>query len=91
MKKKIKSAIIKTYSGIEEARMFVGALEMMYLNPSHKRLKEIHNYGVSIQTSKYTNWNAKKKAGLLASEARCQNTMKLAHEYFAKMAREGLI
>ena len=41
LKKHIKAGAIKGYSNYEKFRMFAGAAEVVYLNPSNKRLEEI--------------------------------------------------
>ena len=56
--------------------MFAGAAEVVYANPSIKRLKEIENYCESLIASNNTDFTTKRKAKLLSSECRSNATLK---------------
>ena len=76
IRKAFRKGSIKGYSNFEQWRMFAGAAEVVYANPSIKRLKEIENYCESLIASNNTDFTTKRKAKLLSSECRSNATLK---------------
>ena len=76
IRKSFRQGIIKGYSNFEQWRMFAGAAEIVYANPSTKRLKEIESYCDSLIASNNTDFTTKRKAKLLASECRSNAVLK---------------
>ena len=60
-KKHIKRGAIAGYSNYERFRMFAGAAEIVYLNPSIKRLEQIKTYSDNLMKSDYTDRDVKEK------------------------------
>lgn len=57
-------------SGYESWRILAGGIEVTYAPISDKRVTEIESYANSITKNKYATPSIKRKAQLLASEAR---------------------
>jgi len=91
LKKQIKSGAIAGYSNFEKWRMFVGAAEVAYLNPSDKRLEEIKAYSTKLMKSDYINFSTKMKASLLHSECGSQQILKHLLGKFSQLKREGVL
>jgi hypothetical protein len=91
LKKHIKNGAIKGYSNYEKFRMFAGAAEVVYLNPSNKRLEEIKSYSTSLMQSGYTDLDTKMKASVLHSECASQQIMKDLLARYSRLTREGVL
>lgn len=91
LKKHIKAGAIKGYSNYEKFRMFAGAAEVVYLNPSNKRLEEIKSYSTSLMQSGYTDLDTKMKASVLHSECASQQILKDVLQRFSRLSREGVL
>lgn len=91
IKKQIKRTAISTYSNFEKLRMFAGAAEVVYLNPSHKRLEEIKAYSWSLMKSDYASHEVKRKARMLRSECESQQMLKDVLARFSRLRREGIL
>jgi len=91
IKKHINRGIVSGYSNFEQFRMFMGAVEVIYTNPSNKRLREIESYSEHLVTSPKTNFKTKKKANVLAGECRDQIYLKDALARFSRLKREGVL
>ena len=91
LKKQIKAGAIAGYSNFEKWRMFVGAAEVAYLNPSDKRLEEIKAYSTKLMKSDYINFNTKMKASVLHSECGSQQILKHLLGKFSQLKREGVL
>ena len=91
LRKQIKRGAIKGYSNYERFRMFAGAAEVAYLNPSDKRLEEIKSYSTALMKSNYTDLDTKMKASLLHSECASQQVLKNMLSRFSRLRREGVI
>lgn len=90
-KKHIKRGAIAGYSNFERFRMFAGAAEIVYFNPSQKRLEELKAYSQSLIQSDYTDFDIKKKASVLRSEAESQQVLKDILSRFSRLRREGVL
>lgn len=90
-KKHIKRGAIKGYSNYERFRMFAGAAEVMYLNPSHKRLEQIKAYSNNLMKSDYTDHDVKTKARMLRSECESQQILKDLLSKYSRLRTEGIL
>lgn len=91
LKKQIKAGAIKGYSNYEKFRMFAGAVEVVYLNPSNKRLEEIKSYSTALMKSGYTDIDTKCRASVLHSECASQQIMKDLLARYSRLTREGVL
>ena len=91
LKKHLKAGTIKGYSNYEKFRMFLGAAEVVYLNPSNKRLEEIKSYSTSLMKSGYIDFDTKRKASILHSECGSQQILKDVLNRYSRLTREGVL
>lgn len=91
MKRRILNGTIKGYSTYEKFRMFAGAAEVVYLNPSNKRLEEIKAYSTALMKSGYTDLDTKMKASVLHSECASQQILKDLLARYSRLTREGVL
>jgi|TARA_B100001287_G_C22598722_1_gene489331 predicted P-loop ATPase/GTPase len=90
-KKHIKRGLIAGYSNYERFRMFAGAAEVVYLNPSIKRLEQIKTYSNNLMKSDYTDRDVKRKARVLRSECESQQMLKDVLARFSRLRTEGVL